>query len=535
VDPVTLEVTRNALAGVAEEAGAALRRTAYSPNIKERADCSAALFDPLGELVAQAEHIPVHLGSMPASVTAALGRFPHLEPGDQVLLSDPFAGGTHLPDWTLVAPVHREGRLIGYVANRAHHADVGGMAPGSMPPGATEIFQEGLRIPPVRLWRGGEESGDIVALLLANSRTPEERLGDLRAQAGANHLGGRRLQELAGRLGEALLLEAMAATKDHAERAVRAAIASIPPGRYEFEDFLEGDGVIDRDIPIRVEVRVEGDRMRVDFRGTAPQQMGSVNAPLAVTLSSCYFVLRAVTDPAIPANAGAHRPLEVIAPAGSLVNPEPPAAVGAGNVETSQRIVDVLLGALAQAVPERIPAASQGTMNNTLVGGSDPRTGRPFTYYETIAGGQGARPGGAGMSGVHSHMTNTLNTPVEALEMAYPLRVLEYRLRYGTGGRGLWRGGDGVRRALQVLTGRATVSLITERRRRAAWGLAGGEPGAIGRNLLIRGDREHSLPAKGTFEVGEGDIIVVETPGGGGYGPVPPSAPARPDQPGHRT
>jgi N-methylhydantoinase B len=286
--------------------------------------------------------------------------------------------------------------------------------------------------------------------------------------------------------------------------------------------------VVDGDIPIRVEIRVEGERMRIDFHGTAPQQRGSVNAPLAVTLSSCYFVLRAVTDPAIPANAGAHRPVEVIAPPGSLVNPKAPAAVAAGNVETSQRIVDVLLGALARAVPDRIPAASQGTMNNILVGGMDPRSGRPFTYYETIAGGQGASPGASGMSGVHTHMTNTLNTPVEALEMAYPLRVLEYRLLYATGGRGHRRGGDGIRRALQVLADRATVSLITERRRRAPWGLAGGESGTLGRNLLIRGGEEHPLPAKGTFDVGDGDVIVIETPGGGGYGPPGDSVPHRP-------
>jgi N-methylhydantoinase B len=529
MDPVTLEVARNALAGVAEEAGAALRRTAYSPNIKERMDCSAAVFDPRGELVAQAEHIPVHLGSMPASVAAALERFPQLGPGDQVLLSDPFAGGTHLPDWTLVAPVFRAGNLLGYVANRAHHADVGGAAPGSMPGGATEIFQEGLRIPPVRLWRGGEEMEDVVSLLLANSRTPQERLGDLRAQAGANHLAGRRLAELADREGEDLLLDAMQATKDHAERAVRAAIAAIPAGRYQYEDFLEGDGVVDEDIPIRAEVAVEGDRMRIDFAGTAPQQLGSVNAPLAVTLSCCYFVLRAVTDPSIPANAGAHRALEVNAPLGSLVNALPPSAVAAGNVETSQRIVDVLLGALAQAAPDRVPAASQGTMNNTLVGGRDPRTGRPFTYYETVAGGQGARRGAAGMSGVHTHMTNTLNTPVEALEMAYPLRVIEYRLRDGTGGEGMWPGGDGVRRAVQVLAERATVSLLTERRRLRPWGLEGGGPGAPGRNLLIRVGEERPLPTKGTFDVGTGDVIVVETPGGGGYGSARSSVPDRPE------
>ena len=519
MDPVTLEVARNALSGVAEEAGVALRRTAYSPNIKERVDCSAAVFDPGGELVAQAEHIPVHLGSMPASVAAALARFGALRPGDQVLLSDPFAGGTHLPDWTLVAPVHRRGRLLGYVANRAHHADVGGAAPGSMPGGATEIFQEGLRIPPVRLRDEGRENADLVEVLMANSRTPGERLGDLRAQAGANKLGGDRLVELAERMGEDGLSEAMEATKAHAELATRAAISAIPDGRYRFEDALDGDGVVDGEIPIRVEVVVDGDRLRFDFHGTAPQQRGSVNAPLAVTLSSCYFVLRAVTDPDIPANAGSHRPLEVRAPRGSLVNAELPAAVAAGNVETSQRIVDALLGAFAQALPDRIPAASQGTMNNTLLGGLDPRTGAAFSYYETVAGGQGGRPGRDGMSGVHTHMTNTLNTPVEALEMAYPLRVVEYRLRDGTGGRGRWRGGDGVRRAIEVLADRATLSLLTERRTLRPWGAGGGEPGASGRNLLIRNGQERILPAKTTLEVVAGDVVVVDTPGGGGFGP----------------
>ncbi len=518
MDPVTLEVTRNALSGVAEEAGVALRRTAYSPNIKERVDCSAAVFDPSGDLVAQAEHIPVHLGSMPASVAAALRAFGELRPGDQVLLSDPFAGGTHLPDWTLVAPVHRGGTLLGYVANRAHHADVGGMAPGSMPGGATEIFQEGLRIPPVRLWKEGREDHDLVSLVTFNSRTPQERLGDLRAQTGANRLASQRLGELAERLGQDLLFEAMRATQDHAERATRAAIAGIPDGRYRFEDVLDGDGVLDREIPIRVEVMVEGERVVVDFGGTAPQQRGSVNAPLAVTMSACYYVLRAVTDPDIPANAGAHRPLEVRAPRGSLVHPEPPAAVSAGNVETSQRIVDTLLGAFAQALPDRIPAASQGTMNNTLLGGPDARTGGSFAYYETIAGGQGARPGRDGMSGVHTHMTNTLNTPVEAFEMAYPLRVREYRLRAGSGGDGRWRGGDGIRRSLEILGERATLSLVTERRSRGPWGLAGGSPGSPGRNSLIRDEEERELPAKVTMEVVAGDVVVVETPGGGGYG-----------------
>jgi len=518
VDPIALEVCRAALSGIAEEAGAVLRRTAYSPNIKERVDCSAAVFGPDGEMVAQAEHIPVHLGSMPASVAAALERRGPLRPGDQVLLSDPFAGGTHLPDWTLVAPVFAEDRLLGYVANRAHHADVGGMAPGSMPGGATEIFQEGLRIPPVRLWRDGREDPDVLDLLLANSRTPQERVGDLRAQAGANHIASVRLRELAGRMGLDGLLEGMQATKDHAERAVRAALGAIRPGTYRFEDVLDDDGAGSLDIPIRVAVTIGDGRMLVDFAGTARQVSGSVNAPLAVTRSACAFVLRAVTEPEIPSNAGADRPLEVRAELGSLLNPEPPAAVAAGNVETSQRIVDVVLGALAPALPERTPAASQGTMNNTLIGGIDPRTGRAFTYYETVAGGQGARPGRDGMSGVHTHMTNTLNTPAEALEASYPLRLLESRLRDGTGGAGRWRGGDGVRRVIQVLAGGATVSILSERRRRGPWGLAGGEPGAPGRNALVRDGEERELPAKVTIAVEPGDLIVVETPGGGGFG-----------------
>jgi N-methylhydantoinase B len=519
VDPITLEVTRNALVGIAEEAGVALRRTAFSPNIKERIDCSTAVFDPTAELVAQAEHIPVHLGSMPASLAAAVEAFPSLEPGDQVLLSDPFAGGTHLPDWTLVAPIHRGDRLLGYAVNRAHHADVGGSAPGSMPAGATEIFQEGLRIPPVRAWRSATEQPDVIALLLANTRTPRERVGDLRAQAAANHLTARRILELADRLGIDPLLAAMRATQDHAERSMRAAIGRMPDGSFEAEDVMESDGVVEADLSIRVKVTVAGDAVIADFEGTAPQARGSVNAPFAVTVSACSFVLRALTDPDIPANAGAHRPLTVRAPTGSLVHPLPPAAVAAGNVETSQRLVDVLLRAFAHALPDRVPAASQGTMNNVLIGGRDPRTGSAFSYYETLGGGQGARPGRDGMSGVHTHMTNTLNTPVEALEAAYPLRIVEYRLIDGTGGAGRWRGGDGLRRSYLILAPRATTSLLTERRRHAPWGLAGGRDGALGRNTLIRDGSASELPAKATVDLREGDLLVVETPGGGGWGP----------------
>jgi N-methylhydantoinase B len=518
VDPITLEVTRNALVGIAEEAGVALRRTAYSPNIKERIDCSTALFDADAQLVAQAEHIPVHLGSMPASVAAALEVFGELAPGDQVLVSDPYAGGTHLPDWTLVAPVHVVGSLVGYAANRAHHADVGGSAPGSMPADATEIFAEGLRIPPVRLWRNGDEDADLVRLLMHNTRTPRERIGDLRAQAGANHLAQRRLTELCERMGADRLAEVMAATQHHAERAVRAAIGDIPDGTYSFEDELDGDGFTDEPVPIRASITVDDDRLQIDFTGSAPQVEGNVNAPFAVTLSCCYFVLRAVTDPTIPANAGAYWPLEVVAPSGSVVNPVAPAAVAAGNVETSQRIVDVLLGAFAQALPDRVPAASQGTMNNTLIGGIDPRTSAPFSYYETLAGGQGARPDAPGMNGVHTHMTNTKNTPVEAFELAYPMRVLEYRLRDGSGGVGARRGGDGIRRVLEVLADRATLSLVTERRRRGPWGREGGGDGAPGRNALVRDGEERELPAKVTLRLQRGDHIVVETPGGGGFG-----------------
>ncbi len=528
VDPITLEVTRAALTGVAEEAGVALRRTAYSPNIKERVDCSTALFDPDGQMVAQAEHIPVHLGSMPASVRAAVDTFPDLAPGDQVLVNDAFAGGTHLPDWTLVAPVFAEDRLLGFAANRAHHADVGGSVPGSMPAGATDIFQEGLRIPPVRLWRHGVEDRDIVALLLANTRTPGERIGDMRAQAAANHLSTRRLLELATTLGERDLRAAMAATLDHAERATRAAIARIPAGTYVFQDVMEGDGVTDDDLVIRASVVVRSDHVAIDFAGTAPQARGSVNAPFAVTLSCCYYVLRTVTDPDIPANAGAHRALTVTAEPGSLVDPLPPAAVAAGNVETSQRIVDVLLGAFAQALPAVVPAASQGTMNNVLIGGVDAATGQAFTYYETLAGGQGARPDRDGMSGVHTHMTNTLNTPIEALEASYPLRILEYRLRSGSGGDGRWRGGDGIRRVYELLAERATVSLLTERRRHGPWGLDGGGAGAPGRNQLVRDGETHALDGKETAEIRRGDRLVIETPGGGGFGQPPQAAVGQP-------
>jgi N-methylhydantoinase B/oxoprolinase/acetone carboxylase alpha subunit len=504
VDPAALQVLTSRLTGIAEEMGAVLRRAAFSPNIKERADCSAALFTPEGELLVQAEHIPVHLGSMPASVAAAIEAFgDRLEPGEQVLLNDPFAGGTHLNDLTLIAPCFVGARLVGWAANRAHHADVGGMAPGSIPPDAVEIQQEGLRIPPVLL------TDDVRSLLAANSRTPDERRGDLDAQQGANTVGVERLAAFA----DAPLAEIV----DYGERRMGAALSEIPDGRWTFEDVIDSTGPRpDQQRPARIFVTltVDGPRATFDFTGTDDQRRGNVNAVEAVTVSAVAFAIRVATDPTIPANGGALRPVHVLAPAGTIVAAQPPAAVGAGNVEVSQRVADVCLGALAQARPGRIGAAGQGTMNNVLVGGDG------WVYYETLAGGQGARPGLAGMSGVHTAMTNTRNTPVEALERAFPMRVRRYRLRTHSGGGGRYDGGEGIERDVEMLED-ATVSLVTERRVSRPWGLDGGGPGAPGENwLLPSGDesRAERLPDKCTVEFRAGDVLRVLTPGGGGYG-----------------
>jgi N-methylhydantoinase B/oxoprolinase/acetone carboxylase alpha subunit len=505
LDPATLQVLVARLTGIADEVGAALRRSAYSPNIKERADCSSALFTPPGELLVQAEHIPVHLGSMPAAVQAVISHCgAGAAAGDQFICNDPFAGGTHLNDVTLVAPAFAaDGRLVGWVANRAHHADLGGMAPGSMPPDATEIQQEGLRVPPVRL------TSEIEAVFVTASRTPDERRGDLDAQRGANAIGVARFLEFA----DAPIDEIV----DYGERRMRAALRDLPDGTYRFEDVLDSTGRVD-DGPARivVTVTVAGDEITFDFTGTDAQRPGTVNAVEAVTASAVAFALRSVTDPTIPANGGALRPVRLIAPAGTIVAAVPPVAVGAGNVEVSQRVADVCLGALARAVPDRVGAASQGTMNNVLVGGAG------FVYYETIGGGQGGRPGGqAGMSGVHTAMTNTMDTPVEALERAYPMRVRRYALRPGSGGAGGAPGGDGIERELEMLAP-ATVSLITERRTSAPWGLAGGEPGGVGENWLLRGGDEQAaepLPDKCTVHLAPGDVLRVRTPGGGGWGP----------------
>ena len=507
MDAATLQVWISRLAGVADEMGAVLRRAAYSPNIKERADCSCAVFAPDGTLLAQAEHIPVHLGSMPAAVRAAIdacGERP--APGDQIVVNDPFAGGTHLNDITFVAPAYADdGTLLGWAANRAHHADVGGMAPGSLPPDATEIYQEGLRIPPVR-W-----TPEVEALVVAASRTPGERRGDLDAQLGANRLGVARLRELT--IAPDILTEIV----DYGERRTRAAIHGLADGVFRFEDVLDSTGGPGDAQPARicVTVTVLGDGITFDFAGTDAQRAGSVNAVEAVTVSAVVFALRSVVDPDLPANGGVLRPVRVLAPAGSVVSARMPVAVGAGNVEVSQRVADVCLGALAQAAPERVGGASQGTMNNVLVGGEG------WVYYETIGGGQGGRPDGrAGMNGVHTAMTNTRDTPVEALERAYPMRVRRYALRTNSGGAGFAAGGEGIVRELEMLDD-ATLSLITERRSSRPWGIAGGEPGAVGENWLLPGGdatRARRLADKCTTRVRRGDVVRILTPGGGGFG-----------------
>ena len=504
LDPIALSVLQSALAGVAEEMGAVLIRASFSSNIKERRDCSAALFDGAGRLVAQAEHIPVHLGAMPESVAAVMRLDP--APGDVFVLNDPYEGGTHLPDITLVSPIALEDLgIAGYAVTRAHHSDVGGMTPGSMPSSSTELFQEGLVIPPVRIVSGGEPVTDLLNLILANVRTPAIREGDLRAQTAANEVGVTRLKELAARYGSEVLVAAFDDVLDYAERGARAAISKLPDGSYRAVEDLEGDGVVDTDIPIAVEVEIDGERMSIDFAGSAPAVAGNVNCPIAVTRSACYFALRVVMPNDIPRNAGAYRPLTIRAPEGSVVNAQRPSAVVAGNVETSQRIADVVLLALSQAAS--LPAQGQGTMNNVVIGGTG------WTYYETIGGGQGGSAAGPGDSGVHVGMSNTLNTPIEALELELPLRVEAQQLRYGSGGTGRHRGGDGVERTVRVLE-QARLSLLTDRRAHSPQGASGGGPGEQGRNL-VNGE---VVPAKVDLTLAAGDVVTILTPGGGGFG-----------------
>jgi N-methylhydantoinase B len=558
-DPTTLEIYRALFTSVAEEMGIALRRTAFSPNIKERRDYSCAVFDSDGRVIAQGDHMPVHLGSMPMAVAAALREI-EMQPGDVVALNDPFAGGTHLPDVTLISGVYadavtgrsdagtrgrgdaakksisthiarvssprlrvpasarrpRSPSLLFYVANRAHHADIGGATPGSMGL-ATDIYGEGIRIPPIRIVRGGQVDADTMRLLMANVRGNNERRGDFDAQIGSLNTGATRLLEIVDRRGEKEAREYAAQLIQYSARLMRHTISAIPDGVYEAQDALDDDGISDSPVPIVVKLTIHGSNATVDFHGSSPQVTGAINAVEAITVSAVSYVFRCLVKGEVPASAGLMEPIKVIAPAGSVVNANPPASVAGGNVETSQRIVDVLFKALAKAVPDQIPAASQGTMNNLTIGGIDTRTGGEFSYYETVAGGTGGRPAADGMSGVHTHMTNSLNTPAEALEYAYPLRVREYRLRKNSGGKGKHRGGDGVVREIETVVP-ARMSLLADRRKQGPYGLQGGDDGKAGTNVIIRNGQSQEIAAKGSHELKAGDRIRIETPGGGGWG-----------------
>lgn len=532
VDAISLEVFKNLFASVAEEMGVTLQRASFSPNIRERLDFSCAVFDDQARLVAQAAHIPVHLGSMPASVEYALREFDSFQPGDVIILNDPYHGGTHLPDITMVSPVFVGGQAAFFVASRAHHADVGGMSPGSLPL-STELYQEGIIIPPIKLIEAGRRSAAALALITANSRAPEERLGDLEAQLAAQRVGEKRLLALAEEHGAARLAEHAGALLDYARRLTETVIAAIPDGVYTFEDALEGDGQAEFRIPIRVTITVKsaGDstgrpQMIVDFAGSAPQVAGNVNAVEAIVRSATWYCVRLLADEDAPVNHGCFQPVTVVTPPHSLLNPDFPAAVAVGNTETGQRIVDVVLGALSRALPGRIPAASQGTMNNFTCGGIN--GGQAFVYYETIGGGHGAGPLGDGLSGRHSHMTNTRNTPVEALEYALPVRVVEYALREGSGGAGRFRGGDGIRRVYEFLAP-AQITLNSERRLYAPYGLDGGAPGQAGVNRIIRRGTEEIVGGKHAGTVQPGDRVVIETPGGGGFGQAYCGTEARPE------
>lgn len=521
-DPVRLEVYRHLFTALAEEMGAALKGAAFSPNIKERRDYSCALFDGGGRVVAMGDHMPVHLGAMPMSVAAAIDEIGEFFPGDVVILNDPFRGGTHLPDITMVMGVFTHDSLVAYLAVRAHHADVGGMTAGSMPL-AREIYQEGLRIPPIRLMSRGRRNEDVWRLVLANVRTPHERSGDLAAQLGCLAVGERRLHALVERASAPEVVAAMDAVVAYGERMLLRAIERIPAGSYAAQDVLEDDGFGNGPLPIAVRLDVTGAQITVDFTGSAAQTEGGVNAVASITVSAVRYVVRciaeALLEQTLPAGGGAMSCVRTVLPPGSIVNAAPPASVAAGNVETSQRITDVLFAAFAQALPRIVLADSQGTMNNLTLGGIDPRTGRPFAYYETMGGGMGASPASDGLSGVHVHMSNTLNTPIEALEHAYPVRIGWYSLRRGTGGAGQHKGGDGIRRDIELLAD-ADVSVLSERRRVAPHGIQGGADGATGVNLLERNGETTELPSKTSFRARAGDVLSINSPGGGGCGPA---------------
>lgn len=536
VDSITLEVVRNACIAIAEEMNAALIRTSYSPNIKDRRDCSCAVFDYVSggeetsrgsdegngsaEMISQAENQPVHLGAMPFSVDAAITRFPResLSKGDAILLNDPFHGGAHLPDLTLVSPVIIDNQLLGFVANRAHHADVGGGQAGSVAADSVDIFQEGIRVPPVKLFEGGEENEDIMEIILSNVRTPNERRGDLRAQQAANETGKARFRELADKHGVEELSAILSEIKDYSERRMREELQNLPDGTVEFTDILDDDGQGTTDIEITAAVSISGSEIAVDFSGTAKQVPGAINAPLAVTASATYYSIRCITDPSIPPNHGCYRPISITAPSGTIVNAEPPAAVVGGNLETSQRVTDVLLGAFGKVVPSRVIGACQGTMNNITLGGVDPRDGSPYAFYETEGGGFGGRDGSDGMDGVHVHMSNTLNTPAEVLETAYPLRVTRYELRGDTGGPGKFRGGLGIRRDIEIRDHQASFSILADRRKHPPFGVNGGEAGALGEDYVKSNGGWTRIPGKSSHELAPGSIVSIRTPGGGGFG-----------------
>jgi len=509
INPVTLEVFKHLILAIPEEMGGNLRRTAFSPNIKERLDESCALFDAKGRLIAQAEHIPVHLGAMPSAVEQVAADFPRLSPGDQVIVNDPYRGGSHLPDITLIAPFFWKGELKGYVVNRAHHADVGGKTPGSMPGSSSTLDEEGIVIPPTLFVTQGAISEDVLRVFQKETRNPDERIGDLNAQVGANRLGASRCIDFIRRYGETAFDSFVEAIIDYSSSRVTAHLLALPNGMSKASDNLDGET---GPIRITVKVKLEGDSFEIDFTGTAPQSEGNANAPISVTRSAVYYVLRCLIPADVPPNHGCYKTIRVKAPEGTLLNPRPPAAVSSGNVETSQRIVDVLLLALRDLFPDQIPAQGQGTMNNLALGWKE------RTYYETIAGGMGAGPRHRGASAVHVHMTNTATTPTEVLESAYPIRVLKTELREGSGGAGLHPGGMGITRELLLLED-AVVSIQSERRRFPPKGIAGGNDAACGENLLRRTDgTEVPLPNRITFQASKGETIVVNTPGGGGWG-----------------
>jgi len=520
-NPVNLEIFNNLFSSICEEMGVVLCKSSFSTNIKERRDFSCALFDSKGEMVAQTEHIPVHLASMSESVKGAI-KAVKMNDGDTVIMNDPFQGGTHLPDITVVTPFFYKNRNVPvfYVANRAHHADVGGMSPGSMC-NATEIYQEGIRISPVKIVQGNKTNKDILAMITSNTRTPKEREWDITAQLSANNAGKQRLGELCDRYGKKDILNYSIGLQDYTEKVMRSVIKGIPDGEYSFSDLLDDDtvedGIDDGPVKIKVRVKINGGRAHVDFSGSSKQVKGCVNAVYAVTLSCVFYVFRCLVDFDIPSNSGCLRSVKITAPSGSVVNASVPAAVSGGNVETSQRIVDVILGALAKAIPDKIPAASCGTMNNVAIGGYDNTRKKNYTYYETIAGGMGARPNKDGISAIHTHMTNTMNTPVETIEHNYPFRIKRYRIRSRSGGIGRYRGGDGIIRDYELIQD-ATVTILSDRRKYAPYGLRGGNKGHVGQNILVSNGRKYNISSKTMIKAKKGDLISICTPGGGGYG-----------------